>query len=294
VVGYRRIGTGPDVLVLVPSSFANYRQWDHIVSELETGLPSRYSVVIFDYPGIGLSAGMMPTPPTLGSLAGCITKVLDQEKIKRAHLFAYSLGGLVAQAFAIAHPERVASLFSYGTPELSAANQAHFRDYFRPHIQALSTMPMQSGMLDRDGFRDFFDRVMVPHASSPGEDNLIPRLRRRISHHLAEKLFVGTRLKSVYWLLTRMDEAIGGEAAQLDRDLAKLPPTLPVGMAVGSQDRVTPPPMTDSLRARIPHAKVFHLPGLDHRGIVVFPRQARKLARTYMSWLEQHAAPPKP
>jgi pimeloyl-ACP methyl ester carboxylesterase len=58
-------------------------------------------------------AGEVATVPyTLADMAADLLAVLDHAGVARAHLFGVSLGGMIAQTFAIAHPGRTASLTS--------------------------------------------------------------------------------------------------------------------------------------------------------------------------------------
>jgi pimeloyl-ACP methyl ester carboxylesterase len=69
-------------------------------------LASRFRVVLFDNRGIGESEAP-PGPYTAELMAGDAVSVLDAAGIERAHVVGTSLGGMVAQALAVEHPERV-------------------------------------------------------------------------------------------------------------------------------------------------------------------------------------------
>lgn len=79
-----------------------------------------YQVIRYDYRGTGMSDWMpkwKQSPYSLKDLAEDATLILDTLKIEKAHLIGISMGGMVAQEFAIHYPERtltLASLMSSG------------------------------------------------------------------------------------------------------------------------------------------------------------------------------------
>ena len=70
------------------------------------GLAERFDVILFDNRGIGESDAP-PGPYTVAEMAGDAVAVLDEAGVERAHVVGTSLGGMVAQELALAHPERV-------------------------------------------------------------------------------------------------------------------------------------------------------------------------------------------
>jgi pimeloyl-ACP methyl ester carboxylesterase len=77
--------------------------------------------VAFDNRDVGLSSECTQ-PYRLEDMANDVVGLLDQLGIARAHVFGISLGGMVAQHVAFAHPERMRSLTSVmsssGNPDL--------------------------------------------------------------------------------------------------------------------------------------------------------------------------------
>ena len=71
-------------------------------------LDGRHHAIAWEMPGYGRSA---PLPEmTFGAVVEALTRWLDAEELDRVHLCGHSLGAMVAQEFALAHPGRVASL----------------------------------------------------------------------------------------------------------------------------------------------------------------------------------------
>jgi pimeloyl-ACP methyl ester carboxylesterase len=76
---------------------------------------SGYQVIRYDYRGTGMSDWMpdwKEAPYTLADLAGDAKLILDQLNIEKAHLVGVSMGGMVAQEFAIDFPKRALTLTS--------------------------------------------------------------------------------------------------------------------------------------------------------------------------------------
>lgn len=72
-------------------------------------LAAEMFVVAMDLHGNGRS-DPLERPVSMADLADDAVALLDELRIGRAHVFGMSMGGLVAQELAIAHPDRVASL----------------------------------------------------------------------------------------------------------------------------------------------------------------------------------------
>lgn len=72
-------------------------------------LSRRFQVVRFDNRGVGES-DVPPGPYSVGQLVEDAVAVLDAAGFQRAHVLGTSLGGMVAQELALAHPERVRRL----------------------------------------------------------------------------------------------------------------------------------------------------------------------------------------
>jgi pimeloyl-ACP methyl ester carboxylesterase len=79
-----------------------------------THLSSEYRTIQFDNRG----AGRSDSPPGLYSIAEMAedaVSVLDAASVNQAHVFGFSMGGMIAQELAFSHPHRVRSLILGGT-----------------------------------------------------------------------------------------------------------------------------------------------------------------------------------
>lgn len=100
-----------------------------------------FHVVRFDNRDVGLSSDG-PEGYTLSDMANDVVAILDHLDIDTAHVFGVSLGGMIAQTFAIEHPKRCASL-------ISVMSTTGDPDVGRPTEEA-RTLLLTPGATDRD------------------------------------------------------------------------------------------------------------------------------------------------
>jgi len=92
-------------LVLIHGVGLDHTMWERQVSELSRV----YRVIAYDMQGHGQSA-CPPGPYSLAQFADQLLALLDGLDIPQAHVLGFSMGGLVAQKFAIEAPNRVKTL----------------------------------------------------------------------------------------------------------------------------------------------------------------------------------------
>jgi 3-oxoadipate enol-lactonase len=97
-------GAGFPVLLVMGLGYGRWG-WEPLVGPLA----ERYRVVWYDNRGIG-DSDKPEGPYTAAQMAEDAAQVLDERGIERAHVVGTSLGGMIAQELALAHPERVAKL----------------------------------------------------------------------------------------------------------------------------------------------------------------------------------------
>jgi pimeloyl-ACP methyl ester carboxylesterase len=72
-------------------------------------LSQHYRTVAFDNRGVGLS-DVPPGPYPIATMASDAAAVLDAAEVSSAHIFGVSMGGMIAQEFALQYPARTQSL----------------------------------------------------------------------------------------------------------------------------------------------------------------------------------------
>ncbi|HJL02689.1 MAG TPA: alpha/beta hydrolase [Polyangiaceae bacterium LLY-WYZ-15_(1-7)] len=187
-------------------------------------------------------------PYLLADMARDVVGLLDALELERAHLVGASLGGMVAQTLAIAHPERVASLTSVmsstGDPEKVLASTAALDVLFTP----IPTEREAAIAHQVEAFRTLsgaaFDEARVRALAARGFDLQahVPGLQRQqgAARQLVALLASGPRV-----------EALPGVEA----------PSLVVH---GAEDPLVPLEAGEQTAALIPGAELLVLEGMGH------------------------------
>ncbi|HEX5404477.1 MAG TPA: alpha/beta fold hydrolase [Pseudonocardiaceae bacterium] len=99
-------GDGPETVVLINGLADDLTTWDFQVPAL---LAAGYRVLRFDNRGIG-STSKPAGPYSSAQLATDAKGLVDQLGVPRFHLMGVSMGGMIAQTYALAHPDDLLSL----------------------------------------------------------------------------------------------------------------------------------------------------------------------------------------
>ena len=106
---YESRGSGP-ALVVIGGLGLEMSEMDTLVNPLASG----FRVVVFDNRGAGRSS--KPRGPySIEQMAGDVAGLMDRLDLPRAHVLGISMGGRIAMALALAHPERVDHLVLVST-----------------------------------------------------------------------------------------------------------------------------------------------------------------------------------
>src|SRR5271156_5985282 len=102
---YEVRGDGEPVALIMGFSGSS-RGWGEAFLKL---MEARFKIFVIDNRGTGES-DKPDAEFTLGDMAADIAAVLDHAKTPRAHIFGISMGGMIAQEFALAYPDRTRGL----------------------------------------------------------------------------------------------------------------------------------------------------------------------------------------
>jgi pimeloyl-ACP methyl ester carboxylesterase len=92
-------------LVLLHGIGSNSRSWRRQLAAIS----SDFKVIAWDAPGYGRSSDPAGRP-SMSYYASCLGSLLDGMRFDRIHLLGHSTGGVIAQEFYRAYPERVSKL----------------------------------------------------------------------------------------------------------------------------------------------------------------------------------------
>ncbi|RMF77653.1 MAG: alpha/beta fold hydrolase [Chloroflexi bacterium] len=124
---YEVEGDGPP-LVLIHGFTGNHEDWREF--GFVDALKEAYRVILIDMRGHGDSEKPLhPDDYLLETLVGDVTAVLDDLKIKTAHIWGYAIGGYVAYGFVRYAPKRLRSVIVGGMhPYMGEEDESHLDD----------------------------------------------------------------------------------------------------------------------------------------------------------------------
>jgi pimeloyl-ACP methyl ester carboxylesterase len=236
IAWYER-GQGPPLAMLTGTG-STMAEWDPALLRL---LARHRRLVLFDYPGVGLSGPWRGN--SFDSLADATAGLMSALHIARADVLGWSMGGFVAQRLAIDHPKRVAHLILAGTnPGGSRAVLG------TPQAQAIDSEPDPS---EADILRELYP---------PNHKAEARRFLRRLE--LASQS--GEIPNDFHVPAATTHRQVGAEDPWLRsnrnyRQLATI--TAPTLATAGAQDPVVPPVNLRRIAARIPGAELAVFPG---------------------------------
>lgn len=245
-------GDGPAV-VLVHGMGLNMHMWRGQLAPLEHW----FTVVRYDLLGHGTSTAR-PGPYALADFVDQLARLLDELEIERCHLLGFSLGGLIAQAFAIHHAGRV--------DRLAILNAGYDRSDGE-----------RAGMIERlrialaDGYGGTVETALARWFTPEfflRRPEVIEQVRRWMHANDA----------AVYPEIYRV-------LAYGDRELAAAVTTLrcPTLVLSCEGDTGSPPAMARRMAAAIPGARLAIVPKLKHLGLMEDPSAINDIVLPFLT-----------
>jgi pimeloyl-ACP methyl ester carboxylesterase len=155
---YLRRGSGPPLL-LIQGMSGNHAHWgEPFLGALDRDV----EVIAYDHRGMGFSE-RVDEPFSIRDLADDAVGLLDALGVERAHVMGISMGGMVAQELALAHPDRVDRLV-LGCTYCGGPGSA----LTSPEVGMKLLAGMQSGNLAQALRAGFEVNVSAAYAQSPG------------------------------------------------------------------------------------------------------------------------------
>ncbi|MDN3260907.1 alpha/beta fold hydrolase [Streptomyces sp. CSDS2] len=238
--------SGADPLVLVHALGLDRLMWAPVIA----CLPPDRRVIAYDVRGHGRSAGA-PPPSTVRDLADDLLRLLDGLGLERVALAGLSMGGAVAQTFAVRHPGRLSALHLVAT----AADP-------QPAYLERAARAERHGVAEQ--LPATLERWFTP-AFLAADPVPVRYARTTLAGMGAADFSAGWRA------LARLDVRSG---------LAGL--RVPVRVIAGADDPATPPAMMRGIAQAIPGAEFEVVPGVRHLvGLEAPERLAAALAREF-------------
>jgi pimeloyl-ACP methyl ester carboxylesterase len=249
---YWRQGSGSPV-VLIHGVGLDATMWQ---SQIDV-LAEQHEIIVYDMLGHGDSA--LPNENDgLDAYADQLALLLDHLGIKRVAVVGFSMGGLVARAFALSHPGRIAA------------------------------MVVLSSVYDRDESQRVSVRQRIVQTRDQGPTaNVDEALKRWFSpeFHQTHPNYVTAIQQTVinnnplgyyhsYFLFGTQDN-FGSEQLSTIQ--------VPVMVATGELDTGSTPRMARALAQKLPNAESFILPGLRHMAPIEAPKAVNDLLKSFFA-----------
>jgi pimeloyl-ACP methyl ester carboxylesterase len=226
-------GHGPTV-VLIHGVGLDLTLWDRQVVALQR----QHRVVTYDLLGHGESA-ILPPSSGLGAFVAQLERLRGDLDLDGVTLVGFSLGALVAQAYAIAHPERLVGLGLLSgvyarTPEqIEALRSRH----------AVAEKDGPAALVEAALERWFSESFRADH---PDE---VEAVRHRLARNDPESFL------EAYRIFGAADEELAGRLDEI---------RCPTLVLTGALDAGSTPAMAEAMGQRIPDARVQVLENLRH------------------------------
>ena len=272
---YETIGDPSDPpLLLVMGLGMQLIHWDDELCELLAG--RGYRVIRFDNRDAGLStqidarvpnlarafAGFkIDAPYLLDDMADDTVGLLDHLGIEAAHVAGASMGGMIGQAMAIRHPERVLSLTSI----MSTTGE---RRVGRPKLRVWGVLARRAPR-DKDSYVEYFVRVfkLIGSKGFPSDEARIRELAAASYERAHRPAGTARQLAAI---------TASGDRTERLREL-----NVPTTVFHGRGDPLVPFRAGRATAEAIPGARLVAIPGMGHDlPREVWPRLADAIAET--------------
>ncbi|MCX4768058.1 alpha/beta hydrolase [Streptomyces sp. NBC_01275] len=256
---YRELGPkGGIPVVFFVHLAATLDNWDpRIIDPIAKGR----HVITFDNRGVGASTGQVPdSVEAMADDAYTFIKALGYDKID---VFSFSLGGMVAQALMVKHPELVRKLVLTGTGPKGGKDM--------DKVARVTYWDILRATLTRSDPKEFlfFNRNT---AGKPAARAFVNRLKERTVDRDADiktKAFQ-TQLKAIKkWGRSAPD------------DLSTI--TQPTLIANGDNDRMVPSVLSEDLHRRIKGSELIIYPDSGHGGIFQYHQEFAPVAVEFLA-----------
>lgn len=275
-------------LLLLNGSVFHLGQWDRLVNK--GTWTSRFRVIRHDYADTGES-GRRDGSVSMTSFVDELAGLMDALDIERAHLYGWSQGTIIAQAFADRFPDRIMSLGGYGwyhgdysrIDETTALISARVRQF--ELLQELWDEPLTPAIFDKlwaTVYRKALLGATYEELSAPG------KLKDWAMRKMLIKLIAPTPIRNMHAWFDYCIRELEHEQASFRSGHAKLA-EIPTLIQHARDDQTLAYGMAKELQEVIPNAKLITYEAPYHHVSIGFKTaHARRVVADHIAFLEQH------
>jgi 3-oxoadipate enol-lactonase len=224
-------------------------------------LSKKYQVIAFDNRGVGRS-DKPDIPYTMAMMAGDVAGLLDTIGIDTAHIFGISMGGAIAQHFALNYPQRVISLI-LGCTTCGGVHSIQPKPESRAALfdfEPLKKMTPEEFV--RQAIPFFFSQEFIEKNPDIVEKKVAKMLEYPLPIHGAIRQAAATIGHDTYELLPKIK--------------------LPTLVIAGDNDRLIPLENSRILASRIPKAELVIIKGAGHEFFIEDAEEANKIVLSFL------------
>ena len=220
-----------------------------------------HHVIAFDNRGVGASTGQVPD--SVEAMADDAYTFITALGLKTIDVFSFSLGGMVAQALVVKHPELIRKLVLAGTGPKGGKDM--------DKVARVTYWDILRATLTRSDPKEFlfFNRNATGKAAGRA---FVNRLKERAVDRDAE-----IKVKAFQTQLT----AIKKWGRSAPDDLSSI--TQPTLIANGDNDRMVPSVLSEDLHRRIKGSELIIYPDSGHGGIFQYHQEFAPVAVEFLA-----------
>ncbi len=251
-IWYEAVGEGSSIVLLHGGTGDAASYWAEQISFFA----KEFKVITIDHRGYGKSE-MGRVGNYLETCADDIALVLDHLRIAKTHVVGLSLGGRVAQCFALRHPHKLRRLVLADT--LAGMRTEKLRRFIEDVL---------IGTAEKAGMEHVFDlNLLWAFSETYLRDN-----KEKLVHQ--KEKWSGTSAQDFVTVLNATKDL------DMTDELSRI--AAPTLIIWGSEDIETPRFYSDVLEQAIPNAMLVTIPGSGHKTCVEKPREFNKIVQTFL------------